>query len=378
MSNGRRQIEEKIRLLFIWIISIFRFKIGYLQSMKISKRKSEHIRIVLERNVGFKKKTSGFERYELVHCALPEINLKDVSTEVQFLNKKLSFPLMVSAMTGGYSGAVNINKQLAVVCREEGVALGVGSQRQILENSHHLDSYRIVRQTAPDNVIVGNIGAEQVAEIQDVSVFQRMVDLIEADALAIHLNPLQEALQPEGKARFHGVLGGIERLVRKLDVPIIVKEIGCGISEKVARVLVDVGVDYIDVAGAGGTSWAGIESYRNPDNALALRFWDWGIPTVESLERIARIPGARTIASGGIDNGVIMAKALALGAELCSAALPFLIALMKKNVNGLVDLLRVWRKELRTAMFLTGCSKIKDLQREGVIIRWDSMRESRI
>jgi len=345
--------------------------------MKISKRKSEHIRIVMEKDVGFKGKTSGFERYELVHCALPEINVEDISTEIQFLNKNLSFPLMVSAMTGGYSGAVDINKQLAVACREEGVALGVGSQRQILENSHHLDSYRVVRQTAPDNVIVGNIGAEQVAEIQDISVFQRMVDLIEADALAVHLNPLQEVIQPEGKARFHGVLEGIQQLVRKLDVPIIVKEIGCGISEKVARVLVDVGVDYIDVAGAGGTSWAGIESYRNHDNALALRFWDWGIPTVESLEMISRIPGARAIASGGIDNGVIMAKALALGAELCSAALPFLIALMKKNVNGLVDLLRAWRRELRTAMFLTGCPKIKDLQREGVIIRWDSMRESR-
>jgi isopentenyl-diphosphate delta-isomerase len=345
--------------------------------MKISKRKSEHIQIVLERDVGFKRTTSGFERYELVHCALPEINVEDVSTEVQFLNKKLSFPLMVSAMTGGYSGAVDINEQLAVACREEGVALGVGSQRQILENSQHLDSYRIVRQSAPDNVIVGNIGAEQVAEIQDVSVFQRMVDLIEADAIAVHLNPLQEVLQPEGKARFHGVLEGIQRLVRKLDVPIIVKEIGCGISEKVARALVDVGVDYIDVAGAGGTSWAGIESYRNHDNALALRFWDWGIPTVESLEMISRIPGARAIASGGIDNGIIMAKALALGAELCSAALPFLVVLIKKRVNGLMELLRAWRQELRTAMFLTGCSKIKDLQREGVIIRWNSTSESR-
>jgi isopentenyl-diphosphate delta-isomerase len=256
------------------------------------------------------------------------------------------------------------------------IALGVGSQRQMLEDDSHLDSFRVVREAAPDTVIIGNIGAEQVAQIDDLSVYQLMVDLIEADGMAVHLNPLQEALQREGNGRFRDVLKGIELMVSGLNVPIIVKEVGCGISEHVARILKDVGVRYIDVAGAGGTSWAAIESFRGADKQLAHRFRDWGIPTAKSLEKVSRIPDLHIIASGGIENGVVMAKAIGLGAEICGAALPFLKVLMEDKTEGLLAMLKLWREELRLAMFLTGSRVTEDLRREGVIEKWNSAKES--
>lgn len=335
--------------------------------MKISRRKSEHIKVSLEQDVRFKNKTPGFEAYRFIHCALPEINFNDVSTEVEFLGKVLSYPMMISALTGGYDGALEINQQLAEVCREEKVAMSVGSQRQTIENDHYLESFRVVRKIASEGVIIGNIGAAQVSAINDISPFQKMVDLIQADAMAVHLNPLQEVLQPEGDTKFKGVLKGIERLVKELKVPIIVKEVGCGISEKVAKKLVNAGVAYIEISGAGGTSWAGIESYRGAKKHLALSFWDWGIPTARSLEMVRKVKGARIIASGGIEDGITIAKALALGAELCGSALPLLKVLMDKKIEGLRSLLQSWREELKVAMFLTGSRSINDLRRDGVI-----------
>ena len=337
--------------------------------MKISKRKSEHVRIALNRDVRFKTKTSGFEQYDFIHCALPEMNFNDVSTETEFLDKSLSFPFMISAITGGYSGAMEINRKLAEACREERIALGIGSMRQAVENDRHLESFRIVRKTAPNGVIIANIGATQVAEMKTISSFQRMVDLIAADAMAVHLNPLQEVLQPEGDGRFLGVLRGIERLVKKLGVPIIVKEIGCGISEDVARKLAGVGVKYLDIAGAGGTSWAGIESYRTANKTLAETFWDWGIPTAQSLEMVRRVKTIRIIASGGIADGITMAKALALGADVCGAALPLLKILIENPLDGLHSLLTLWREELKMAMFLTGSRQIRDLRRKEILTR---------
>ena len=337
--------------------------------MTISKRKSEHVRVVLEKDVRFRNKTSGFEDYAFVHCALPEMNLEDVTTEVAFLGRRLSFPLMVSGMTGGYAGALEINRRLAEVCQAELVGMGVGSQRQMMENDAYLESFRVVRKTAPDIPVVGNIGAVQVAEMKDFCRVQRMVATIEADGLAVHLNPLQEVLQPEGEARFSGVLKGIERLVQVIGVPVVVKEVGCGISEDVARKLVGVGVAYVDVAGAGGTSWAGIESYRGAEAFLTEVFWDWGIPTAQSLEMVSRVEGVRVIASGGINNGMAMAKALALGAELCGAARPLLRSLMRNDekANGLVSVLNEWRKTLKTVMFLTGSRCVQDLCRDGIL-----------
>jgi isopentenyl-diphosphate delta-isomerase len=335
--------------------------------MSISKRKSDHVRIALNHEVSFKEKTSGFEAYDFVHCALPELDVADVSTETVFLDKTLSFPLMVSPMTGGFGGAMSINRTLAEICESEKIALAVGSQRQITENSDHLETFRVVRKMAPTTVVIGNIGASEVVGAGDLSPFRRMVDLIEADAMAVHLNPLQELLQPEGPACFRGVLKGIERLASGLGVPLIVKEIGCGISGDVARKLAAAGVEYIDVAGAGGTSWAGIESFRGKKKNLARAFWDWGIPTASCIESMKKVKGITIIASGGIDSGIAAAKALALGAHLCGAAHPLLKMLALRRKHGLTALLGQWREELRTVLFLTGSRGINDLRRPGVL-----------
>ena len=334
-----------------------------------SNRKTDHLRIAVQENVCFRSKSTGFEAYDFIHCALPEINADEISTETVFLGKVLSAPFLVSGMTGGCSEALKINRQLAEVCCETGIAMGVGSQRQMTEQIDLLESYRIVREKAPRSVIVGNIGAEQVTRQKDAEPFQRLVDCLEADALAVHLNPLQEMLQPEGSGQFRGVLSGIEMLVKNLSVPIIVKEVGCGISRSVARQLVDAGVTVIDVAGAGGTSWAAMESYRGADSALAEQFWDWGIPTAESLVMVRQMDDVQVIASGGIDNGVTAAKALALGAHMCGAALPFLRILDREGVTGLVSLIDTWRDALRLVMFLTASLTVNDLQRAGVLQR---------
>ncbi|OVE79496.1 type 2 isopentenyl-diphosphate Delta-isomerase [bacterium I07] len=334
--------------------------------MTISRRKGEHLRIAVKKDVGFKDKKTGFEKYDFTHCALPELDLDEVKTEIRFLGRRLHFPLMVSAMTGGCADAAKINRQLAEVCRDEKVGLGVGSQRQILESSDHVDTFRIVRQLMPGGLIVGNIGAAQVSR-GELDTVQGMIDLIEADAMAVHLNPLHEALQPQGEPNFKNVLDGLERLVRKVEVPIIVKEIGCGISEEVARQLKGVGVHIIDIAGAGGTSWAAIESYRCTDKYLAGQFREWGIPTALSLEQVSRVDDIQIIASGGIDSGMVMAKALALGAACCGAALPILRILKKRKPEGLRRMMQEWKNELKTVMFLTGSRTVRDLRNRGVI-----------
>jgi isopentenyl-diphosphate delta-isomerase len=330
--------------------------------MKVSKRKLEHVEIALGKDVRFRNKTSGFEEYDFIHCAAPEMLFEDVDTRMEFLGKSLSFPFMITAITGGYPGARTINRALAEVCRDEHVALGVGSQRQIMENGDHLDTFRIARETAPQSVIVGNIGAAQLVHHRDRETFQRMADLIGADAIAVHLNPLQELLQPEGNRDFRGVLKGIGWLVKSLKIPVIAKEIGCGISEKTARLLLDEGVSYIDVAGAGGTSWAGIESFRNTEARHAAAFWDWGIPTAVCLEMVSRIPQARIIASGGIENGITIAKALAMGARLAGAAFPLLRAHADEDPLKLARPVVDWRQQLKMVLFLTGCRNVDEMR----------------
>jgi isopentenyl-diphosphate delta-isomerase len=330
--------------------------------MSISKRKQEHIDIALSRSVEFGAKTNGFERIDLEHCALPELNWEDIHPEIQFLGKILSFPLMITAITGGFEGAKDINSALAEACQAEGVALGLGSQRQMLEDENHLDTFTVARKKGPDIVLIGNIGAVQLVGMKDSGPVRRAVERIEADALAIHLNVLQEILQPEGNTLFKGMLNGIERMIRELDVPVIVKEIGCGISREVALKLVDAGVKIIDIAGAGGTSWAGIESHRVKQDALARQFWNWGIPTAESLQVISEIESITIIASGGVDGGITMAKAIALGAHLCGAALPFLQAYSKEDAEGIVALIREWKEAYRMALLLTGCQNTDTLR----------------
>ena len=229
---------------------------------RTSSRKQQHINITLTKDVSFRKKTSGFDRWDFLHNALPELNLSDVDVSTTFLGKKIELPFIVSSMTGGYKEAEKINSQLAEVCEQKRIALGVGSQRQALEDTRYHYSFSVVREIAPDIPIFGNIGAAEAAKLKDATPILRMIELIQANGFAIHLNPLQELLQPEGDTNFRGVLAGIEMLAKSLPVPIIVKEIGAGVSASVAQRLINVGVKIIDVAGAGGTSWAGVEILR--------------------------------------------------------------------------------------------------------------------
>ncbi len=331
-----------------------------------SSRKKDHIDITLQRDVAFRQKTTGLEHWEFVHNALPEINFSEIDPNTEFLGFTLALPFMVSCMTGGYAGAEKINRGLAEVCQEKNIAMGVGSQRQAIEDDTYHQSFRVVRKFAPSIPVIGNIGAAEVAHLTDASSIRRLADLIEANAFAVHLNPLQELLQPEGKPDFRGVLNGIEMLVKNLKIPIIVKEIGCGISEDVARRLTDVGVRIIDVAGAGGTSWAGVEILRSSGHT-SDRFWDWGIPTAQALTDIMplkqRYPDLTVIASGGIMNGYEAAKAIGLGADIVASARQFLQRFINAGTEGLISLIGEWEVELRSVMFLTGSRTIADLQK---------------
>lgn len=328
-------------------------------------RKQQHVALTLHKNVGFKSKSTGLERLEFVHNALPELNLAEVDTSVTFLGRTLSAPVMVSCMTGGYKDARRINRQLAEVCEEQAIAMGVGSQRQALEDTQYHRTFSVVREVAPSIPIVGNIGAAEVARMTSARAAQTLVDLIGADAFTVHLNPLQELLQPEGDTNFRGVLRGIELLVKELSVPVIVKEIGAGISTDVAQRLLNAGVRYIDVAGAGGTSWAGVETLRRKNKEFASKFWDWGIPTATALQDVAALKSGTAftlIASGGVTSGFDAARCIALGADLVGSARPMLKALQAHGTTGLLGLIATWIQELKGIMFLTGCATIPDLQ----------------
>ncbi len=329
-------------------------------------RKAQHVRIVLERDVAFRRKTSGFEEWEFVHNALPELDLRSVDTSCTFLGKRVAAPLMISCMTGGYTGAERINRQLAETCAAYPIAMGVGSQRQALENRAFHASFKAARDAAPGIPLVGNIGGAQLVKSVSTDRVRAAVDMIRADALAVHLNPVQELIQPEGDTDFRGVARAIETLVRGLDVPIIVKEVGAGISAPVARRLHDLGVKYVDVAGAGGTSWAAVElERRNGTHADLSMFREWGVRTADAIVAVKRSmkSSVTIIGSGGITNGLEMAKAIALGASMTAAARPMLRALEKNGPRGLRTLIDAWIAQLRGAMFLTGSGTLAQLKR---------------
>jgi isopentenyl-diphosphate delta-isomerase len=347
-------------------------------------RKRDHVELCVGERVAFRGKTAGFERVEFMHNALPEVDFADISTATTFLGKSLSMPQMISCMTGGYAEAERLNRELAEVCETLRIAMGVGSQRQALESTAHHATFRAARQAAPTIPLVGNIGAAEVAQASVRAKLRLLVDLIEADALTVHLNPLQELLQPEGTPTFRGVLAGIEDVVRTLGVPIIVKEVGAGISGAVAKRLLDVGVAVIDVAGAGGTSWAGVEILRaeqqpnHPSQASETlartgqhEFWDWGLPTVECLRQIRPLKTLHTftlVASGGVHSGIDAAKALALGADMAATARQMLQTLKEQGQIALETFLLSWKHQLQSVMFLTGSANIQQLQTTELLI----------
>jgi isopentenyl-diphosphate delta-isomerase len=333
--------------------------------------------LCVRENVGHRSPRTGFDDLDFEHNALPELALDEVDISTTLGGHTLAAPLIISSMTGGYEGALAINRGLAEAADRYGLAMGVGSERQALENSEHHETFRTVRSSAPHAFLFGNIGGVEVARLARegrIDMLRRITDLIEANALAIHLNPLQELLQPEGSHDYRGVLTGIEECVRELGIPIIVKEVGAGISRKVAQRLLDVGVRIIDVAGAGGTSWAGVEILRNEesDRSQLEPFWDWGISTVDALMDLAELRKTRefeTIASGGIRTGVDIAKALTLGATAAGVARPLIKALVEEGESKLDVTIRAYLFQLRAAMYLTGSRNIEALRTQQLILR---------
>jgi isopentenyl-diphosphate delta-isomerase len=324
--------------------------------MKTQKRKLDHLQACLTKDVGFRK-PNGFERYELVSKALPEMSPGDVDTSASFLGKPFRAPVFIEAMTGGTALAGKINRNLAKAAQDLGLGMGVGSQRAMIEDPKLTRTYQ-VRDAAPDIFLAGNIGATQIKEF-GVSRIVDAVDRIGADALVIHLNPAQEIAQDDGHVDWKGVLESIKRLRSGTRIPLIVKEVGCGISGDVARSLEAAGVIAIDVAGAGGTSWIKVDSLITGKPLENL--FDWGIPTAVSLEQCARSVRIPLIASGGIRSGVEAAKALAMGASLVGMALPLLKPATKSS-EAVKAVLEKVTGELEKSMFLVGARNLKELK----------------
>jgi isopentenyl-diphosphate delta-isomerase len=320
----------------------------------LEQRKADHIRINLEEDVGFDLLTTGLERYRFIHQALPELNLAEIDLTTSFFGKLLKSPLLISSMTGGTERAHVINRSLAAAAQEAGIAMGLGSMRAALEDSSLAQSFLVVRSVAPDIFLFANLGAVQLNYGYTADHCRRAVEMVEADALFLHFNALQEALQPEGDTNFAGLLDKIEVVCKSLHVPVVAKEVGWGISEDMARRLADVGIAAIDVAGAGGTSWSQVEMYRAASEArrrVAATFRDWGIPTAESIQMVRRgTPHLPIIASGGLRNGLEVAKTIALGAHLAGMAGPFLKAAVV-STEAVLETVEMIVSELRTAMF---------------------------
>jgi isopentenyl-diphosphate delta-isomerase len=328
-----------------------------------SSRKASHIRINLDEDVQ-SGVTTGFERYRFIHQALPELNLEDVDLSKDLFGKHLFAPLLISSMTGGTEEAGAINRTLAQAAQVTRIAMGVGSQRAAIENPELEGTFKI-RKFAPDILLFANLGAVQLNYGYGVDECRRAVDMVEADALILHLNALQEAVQPEGQARFAGLLSKIELVCRHLEAPVIAKEVGWGISERAAKQLASAGVAAIDVAGAGGTSWSQVEMHRAKDESqkrLAAAFVDWGIPTAESIQIVRQnAPGIAVFASGGMRTGIDIAKAIALGADLGGMAGPFLKAAVQ-SLDLTIQTIQEVNREIQVCMFAIGSSNLAQLR----------------
>lgn len=337
--------------------------------MTVEQRKADHIRINLEEDVGFDRLTVGFERYRFVHQALPELDLNQVDLSTTILGRRLRAPLLISCMTGGTEQARQINRNLAAAAQQYGVAMGLGSQRAGLVHPEKADTFKM-RDIAPDILLFANLGAVQFNYGYGIDECRRVVDMIQADALVLHLNPLQEAVQPEGDVNFSGLANKIEAVCRQIEVPVIAKEVGWGISEQTARLLIDAGVSAIDVAGSGGTSWSQVEMFRAPTDLhkrVAAAFRDWGIPTGESIQMVRRVSTDVTlIASGGLRSGIDLAKSIALGADMGGMAGPFLKA-AAVSTEAVCETIEEAVRVLRVAMFAAGASDLAALRRTPLI-----------
>lgn len=334
--------------------------------MTIKQRKKDHVDLTTSGEVDYQTPT-GFEAFQFVHNALPEVDMKDVSTEAELLGRTFSYPLFISSMTGGYTDAGAVNAIIAQFCEEYNLPFAVGSQRIMLEDPDAVSSFSVVREKAPGAFIASNIGGAQLIGGLSEEELNLLIDSIEADAVTVHLNPLQELMQPEGDRKFEGIENGIRQLCAESPVPVIVKETGAGISGQVAKRLLKIGVQVIDTAGAGGTSWAKVEnersSNRNPDHD----FDNWGLPTLECVLEIQDLRenfDFELVASGGIRSSHDIAKSLCLGADFAAAAQPVIRAVTDNGFEGLENLYKKWEHQLITILTLLGCEQLPDLNFE--------------
>jgi isopentenyl-diphosphate delta-isomerase len=328
----------------------------------IDQRKADHIKINLEQDVR-SALTNGLEKYHFIHEALPELDLKRVDPSLSLFGKTLAAPVLISSMTGGTADAGVINLRLAEAAQECRFAMGVGSQRAALEHPEQAATFQ-VRKVAPDILLFANLGAVQLNYGYGVDECRCAVEMIQADALYLHLNPLQEAVQDAGDTNFAGLAQKIEAICKKLEVPVIVKEVGWGISERTAKLLADCGVSAIDVAGAGGTSWSQVEMHRAPDEftrQLAGTFVGWGIPTADSILNVKRVvPEMPIFASGGLKDGLDIAKCIALGATLGGMAGQFLKAAAISTENT-VEMMKLTKRQIEVTMFAAGVGTLEGL-----------------
>ncbi|MBW4514747.1 MAG: type 2 isopentenyl-diphosphate Delta-isomerase [Timaviella obliquedivisa GSE-PSE-MK23-08B] len=341
-----------------------------VDSLTTQNRKADHLRVCLEDDVQFHQTTTGLERYRFTHCCLPELDRHEINLSTSFLGKQLGAPLLISSMTGGTDLAKTINYRLAEAAQHYGIAMGVGSQRVAIENPQVTSTFA-VRSVAPDILLFANLGAVQLNYRYGLDECLRVVDALEADALILHLNPLQESVQTKGDTNFAGLLTQIALLCKKLPVPVIAKEVGNGISAVMAQKLIEAGVRAIDVAGAGGTSWARVESERAQDNQqrrLGATFADWGLPTADCVKAVRSLSATLPlIASGGLRNGLDVAKAIALGADVAGLALPFLQAAAESE-GALHELVEVLIAEITTVLFCTGTGSLPGLREPGILV----------
>lgn len=322
-------------------------------------RKKDHIEICLHKDI--QKGKTGLNEYSFNHCALPEINFEKISTNTNFLDKSISAPIIISALTGGTNQAKEINKNLASAAQSLNIAMGVGSQRVAIENPELENTFR-VRKYARDIPLLANLGVVQFNYGYGVKECQKAIDMISADGLFLHLNPLQEVIQLEGDKNFSNLIRKIKKVNDKLKEPILIKEVGTGISSQVANKLFENGIKIIDVAGYGGTNWALIEGLRRRKiKKLGKIFSNWGIPTAECIVECSKIKGLSIIASGGIRTGIDIAKAIALGADLVSLALP-LLSPSSKSEEAVKEKLEELILQLKIAMFCVGASDIEELK----------------
>lgn len=325
---------------------------------EIETRKKEHLELCATDDVAFKTKSTGFDQYDFLHSATTEVDLKKISFKSKFLKKPVDYPFIISCMTGGTDSANNINLQLAETAKTLNIPLGIGSMRFALATDKYDHIFKNIRKASGNVPLLANIGAAQIIEMKkNFDGLKRLADVLESEAFIVHLNPLQELLQHKGQADMRGLMSAIKMFVKEIRIPVIIKEVGSGISFKDAKKLLDAGVKGIDVAGAGGTSWGGVEILRNGDGKHA-EFWDWGMPTSYCIKEVAKLKKNRKfvlIGSGGINSAFDAAKALALGADHIASARIILQTLQTGGVEGTISLITEWFDIIKKIMYLTGC-----------------------